>query len=787
MLQAILEPRSEKEGHKCPACGRGVDSLRAGHVAILEGRFLYFCDERCKRDLIAQSSGPLPSEVVTAEPPPVQSTPISRERPLDVAREPQGPPASSASAVARSSAGGFPAPPGDEPPATLPSVLAAPPAFAPPRVAAFEEPPPRALARSRSTVAPHPAAPLDAREAAGLPVAARVPTAVTMGGLVAGVMAAALPLASLGTEERCVALAAFSAAVVAARWALEPTEPEAVHATLTAAPVLGALVAAAWGVWAHDPRALSLAAFAGLAAAVVLAIDLLVARATAPTRAARERIARALEGEVRVLRAGQNMLVTPFDVKPGEPVIALEGETLGVDGVVAAGEAEVVPWLGASGAVNKREGDPLVAGARVTSGQVRATTTWAGGDRAFYRLSLSPALRVDVAAPLVKTLRRSLERGVPILGALGAVAAYAGGLRGADAIGVACAVAVALAAAGAARLVALHHARGQLGALDLGIVYKDAAAFDEAGRANIAVLCSRGTVLMGEPEIVALESLGATPEGRVLSLAAGAEAPSTHPFAAAIQRAARAALERPDNVRSATVHAGLGVTALAANGERLVVGSRALLLREKVSVAIAEARVTELESQGRSVLLVGLGGKMIGLIALHDGLCPGARAAVAHLHDARIEPVLLSGEARETCDTIGRALSIEHIRPEVLPSDRGAEVRALAEGGQVVAVLGHPATDDAALGAAGVAIALGAAGATPGEWSVSLASDDVRDGARALLIARDAREKAIVSMALGVTPGLIAALAVGWGVLPIWTAPIALLAGALAALVHARP
>ena len=102
----------------------------------------------------------------------------------------------------------------------------------------------------------------------------------------------------------------------------------------------------------------------------------------------------------------------------------------------------------------------------------------------------------------------------------------------------------------------------------------------------------------------------------------------------------------------------------------------------------------------------------------------------------------MSGETRDTCETIGRALDVEHIRPEVLPGDRGAEVRALSEAGSVVAVIGHASGDDASLGAADVAVALGAAGSTPGEWAVALASDDVRDAATALAIAHQARERA---------------------------------------------
>ena len=326
-------------------------------------------------------------------------------------------------------------------------------------------------------------------------------------------------------------------------------------------------------------------------------------------------------------------------------------------------------------------------------------------------------------------------------------------------------------------------------ALSHGIVYKDARTFDAAGRAAIAVVCSRGTVLTGVPEIVAVEPTASpsppASESRILALVAGAETASTHPFADAILRAAQTHGLPPENVRSATVHSGLGVTALSSNGERLVVGSRALLLQEKVSVAVAEARASELEAQGRSVLLVALAGKLIGLVALQDGLRAGARAAVQRLLDARIEPVLLSGESRETCETIARALEIDHIRPEVLPADRGAEVRALAEGGQVVAVIGHSSSDDGALGAADVAVAMGAPRA-PGEWGVWLASDDVRDAALALSLPNRARDRSRLALAIGLVPGALVLLALGFGVGPLVCAPVALAVAVTGAMAVAR-
>jgi P-type E1-E2 ATPase len=185
-------------------------------------------------------------------------------------------------------------------------------------------------------------------------------------------------------------------------------------------------------------------------------------------------------------------------------------------------------------------------------------------------------------------------------------------------------------------------------------------------------------------------------------------------------------------------------------------------------------------------VLVALGDRLVGLIALQDGLRPGARAAVQKLLDAGIEPVLLSGESRETCNAIGRALDIDHLRPEVLPGDRRAEILAVGEGGSVVGVIGHPSADDQALGAAGVAVAMGAAGATPGEWAVSLASSDVAHAADALIIPRRAIGQAKIASVLALAPGIFALLAITFGVAPLAVGPVAILLGAFAGAAYVR-
>src|SRR5690606_19521908 len=189
---------------------------------------------------------------------------------------------------------------------------------------------------------------------------------------------------------------------------------------------------------------------------------------------------------------------------------------------------------------------------------------------------------------------------------------------------------------------------------------------------------------------------------------------------------------------------------------------------------------------GRSVLLVALGGRLVGVAGLQDGLRPGARAAVQHLLDVGVEPVLLSGDTRETCETLARTLDIEHIRPEVLPADRGDEVRRLADAGSVVAVLGRSPADDSALAAADVSVALGMAGSTVADWNGQLASDDVRAAAYAIRLAHECRTEARLGLSVTLATGAGGALGVAFGMLPPALAPLLALAGTLVALARLR-
>ncbi len=797
--------RSPASTTACPSCGAAVDALRAGQVAILDGKFRYFCNADCKAAYLDSTEIRPSLEAMTVAPPSVTSAP-----PDVVAVSPQAelPPLRIPNLVAKE----VPFfPPLGQASSLEVDFDPAPSSLSPPPPAAaftseepldvegtswptFSAPPTLRSVSSAAQDAPVPSPPHDRfrLDRSALPLLPAV-------GGVLGVVSAVLPLAGDAASALRLPLAILSAAVCIGVRLSTKREDSDPSPWVTVGPLAGATVVSAASWFSHHPHADAHATFVGLAAAAALLQERLFSRGRLEVLTLRARIAQMLELRARVLRQGESLEVTAAEVKPGEQVVVEAGELVPVDGlVVSATDADVVPWLDSALLVRKREGDPIVAGATLSSGRLVLTTTFSGAERAWLRLANMRYARIEDAAPLVRTARRFVERGSPIAALLVGVGIYASNGSPLDIAMAACAGGFGLAAASAVSLAANGHARAHALAQRHGILYRDARAFDVAARADVAVFCSRGTILRGEPELVVLEALAKdapasavepslTPDvDRMLAVAAGAEASFTHPFANAILRAARARQVRPDAVRSAVGHSGLGVTALSSTGETIVVGSRALLLQEKVSVALADTRASELEAQGRSVLLVAFAGRLIGLLALQDGLRPGARAAVRKMHDAHIEPVLLSGEARETCETIASSLEIEHVRPEILPADRGAEVRALTQDGRVVAVLGHASTDDGALGAADLAIAMEAAGSAPNEWGVSLASDDVRDAALALTIARSARERARKALVIGGISQAAVVVGVAFSVAPLALVPVIGVLAALAAGLDSR-
>jgi P-type E1-E2 ATPase len=521
--------------------------------------------------------------------------------------------------------------------------------------------------------------------------------------------------------------------------------------------------------------------FAGTLLATSSGTTLLLRRLFRRTDDRREALRRWLSQPATRVQGDAVLPLDSQELRPGEEIVVHAGETVVADATVVAGRAEIYPWFGASTVHSVGPEDFVYAGATLASGQLRATVRWTGLDRHWERLTNDPARAADDHSPVVILAKKLSFWGAPLL----TVVALSTGISANNSpvhwILIALASFAAMLSPAIHRLTALRIMRSVVHALNHGIVFRSAAALDAAGRVSAAVFCARGTLLLGEPELSTIDANPGTTQDEALALAAGAEQARQHPSAVALIRAARARGVTPDAVRSPQAEHGLGVTAVAANGKPLVVGSRALLLRERVSVARAEQRITELEAMGRSVVLVALGNHLVGILALQDGLRAGARAAVQHLLDAGIEPILLSGDARKSCESLGRTIDIDHVRPEVLPADRGREVERLRSGGAQVAVIGLSPIDEVALGAASVSVALPSAGTPNMDHDIELATNEVQKAALALRLAHQSRAEASRAFVIAFGGAVVTVLGVVALSAPVALVPLACMAFSLAA------
>lgn len=731
----------------CADCGKPVDPLRADRVAIENERFLYFCSVGCHQHFTHSAA---------------EDAAGGRR-----GREPNKPELRGAVATAME-------------PGTLKHARALAQVGAEPfddlRPALADEP----LRRPSSETLPvRPTSSPSAHDLQTLLLALSA-----LAGLLSLALIAAGP-GSIALTARLVvlmvALGALISQVVMGRSDPSESHPLSLLFAPTAATVLAATARILGAEQAGELLTLAAVVVAGAAASVWLVLD-----GRRPLEAAREEMARTLDGEAKRVVGDQTVQARAEDLRPGEEIIIEPGQVVPVDATLSAGKVTITPWLRAPTQVVREEGQPLVAGAQVISGVARAVVGWAGYDRAFVRLTHDPRRRADLLFSLARAGKLWAERGAPMVAGLAALTAFAANQDVFTLLAIAIAAQAALASPGLAQVPALHVGYTVLNGLTRGITFRTAEALDRAGRVTAVAYCARGTLLLGEPELADLKPLGTLTKDQVLALAAGAESGDTHPAAHALIRAARERGVRPDASRSHQALPGLGVTAIAADGQRVVVGSRALMLKERLSVAKAESLITDLEGMGRTVVLVAHGGRLVGVIGLQDGLRPGARASVQHLLDSGVEPILLSGDARETCEALARTLDIEHVRPEILPAERAEEVQRVSDGGAITAVIGRSPVDDAALTAADVSIGLGSAGSTSSDWSVQLASDDVRDAALAVHSARLLRSNALVALGITLLSGLASILAVAFSLVPAYVAPGAAVLATLFAVQHLK-
>jgi cation-transporting ATPase V len=444
-------------------------------------------------------------------------------------------------------------------------------------------------------------------------------------------------------------------------------------------------------------------------------------------------------------------LVGVEQVRRGDVFRVRPGDSVPVDGIVIAGASAVDESMltGESLPVEKDVGAMLTGATVNVDGVLQARATAVGADTALSQL-VALVERAQASKPRIQRLADDIARVfVPLVLVLAALTALVWVLTGDGLQGmfasmhlqrvidatIAVLIVACPCALGLATPVAILVGTGR--GARLGLLIRSAEILERSQRLDTIVLDKTGTVTTGELSLADIWTASGENPGRLLALAAAAEAGSEHPVAVAVVAAAHArqlSVAPAVDFRSVP---GQGVRAVV-DGGGVWVGRPSASTHEPALAAVLE----RWEASGRTAVVVErdapAGRQVLGALALADTIKPEAPAAVAGLRSMGIDVQLLTGDNERAAHAVAAAVGIEHVLAGVSPSGKLAEIARLQEEGRRVGMVGDGVNDAAALAQADLGIAMGTGvGAAIEAADISVLSGDLRGVARALRLARE--------------------------------------------------
>ena len=412
-----------------------------------------------------------------------------------------------------------------------------------------------------------------------------------------------------------------------------------------------------------------------------------------------------------VLRDGEPVEIPTAEVTVGDLLLIRPGAKIPVDGTVEDGHSEVDESMvtGESLPVTKDSGSTVIGASINTTGTLRIRATKVGSDTVLAQIVQMVQEAQNSKAPGQRLADRAAFWLV-LVALVGGTATFlvwwAAGADVQTALLFAITVVVITCpdALGLATPTAIMVGTG-LGA-KRGVLFKNATALEVSARIDTVVMDKTGTLTKGQPEVTDVVVDGID-ESELLGLVAAVESASEHPLAAAIVTYAADRGIKPLSLKDFRNVPGHGATAVA-QGRRVAVGNRKLMVEENIDFGALMERRDELASTGRTAVLVAVDGSGVAVIALADAARETSADAIAALHELGVQVVMLSGDNEATAKRIAAQLGIDTVIAEVLPGDKSTEIAALQRAGKKVAMVGDGVNDAPALAQADLGIAIGA-------------------------------------------------------------------------------
>lgn len=427
----------------------------------------------------------------------------------------------------------------------------------------------------------------------------------------------------------------------------------------------------------------------------------------------------------RKITDGKEEMISAEEIRQGDTLRILPGETIPVDGVILSGETSIDQSImtGESLPVDKGAGEEVFCGTMNRFGTIDITATKVGEDGSLQRLIRMTQEAENKKAPMARVADKAASWLVPVA----LVIAIISGLVKQDIVTavtvlvVFCPCALVLATP-----TAIMAAIGQ--ATKRGVVIKSGEALEKMGKVDTIAFDKTGTLTYGHLEVSdVLPFLEGMSGDTLLSLAASVESKSEHPLGKAIVECAKQKEIPVVESTSFKMTAGRGVAA-EINGRALLCGSERFLEENRITLTTTIAVTLErLRIEGKASILVAEGTQCIGILALSDVLRPEAKNMVERLNAMHTQIVLLTGDNQKTADYFAGQVGITEIRAELLPEEKVKSIDTLQDKGRIVCMIGDGVNDAPALKTAGVGVAMGSMGSDIAVEAadIALMSDDI--------------------------------------------------------------
>ncbi len=450
---------------------------------------------------------------------------------------------------------------------------------------------------------------------------------------------------------------------------------------------------------------------AGMILTLITVGKLLEARSKGKTTNALKSLMDLSPKTASVIRDGIESVIPVEEVRIGDIFAVRPGENVPVDGVVLSGDGAVneSALTGESIPVDKAPGDRVFAATTNLSGYLRCEAKQVGADTALAQIVKAVEDAASSKAPIAKTADRVAGVFVPAVMAIALIATVAWLIAGKDfgyalARGISVLVISCPCSLGLATPVSIMVGSG-VGAKH-GILFKNAAALENAGKVTTVVLDKTGTVTKGEPKVTDVLPFAGATENALLRAACSLERKSEHPLGKAVVAYADANGIPSAEAEGFRAAPGRGLEAAVDGG--LCRGGKADFVAERCAVPSAAMEAArQLADEGKTPLFFGGDSGFLGVIAVADTLKDDSVQAIAELKRMGLKTVLLTGDNERTANAVAGAVRADRVIAGVLPTEKENVIRELQKEGHV-AMVGDGVNDAPALTRADVGIAIGA-------------------------------------------------------------------------------